>query len=105
MSDQASLWNALACRLGIKVSAPATVHLADKSVTFTALLPQFGGKSGIIVDPDWEVISPHADALLKLGHGFSAVELGSGGDDERFKEMLRDWGWSADEPKPSWWQS
>lgn len=93
----------MASRLGIKVIAPATVLIGSEGVGFAALLPQFGGKEGIIADPDWETIRPHAKALMALGYGFSAVELGSGGDDERWKDMLRDWGWSANEPKPSWW--
>ncbi|HEX5184207.1 MAG TPA: hypothetical protein VFW19_13805 [Allosphingosinicella sp.] len=103
MSDEVGYWRALASQLDIKVTAPATVLLGDESVTFTALLPQFGGDSGMIADPQWEVISPYADALLKLGYAYSAVELGSDGDDDSARRMLRDWGWSAPEPKPGWW--
>ena len=103
MSNQVAHWRELAFRLGFQVTAPATIPVGDGSATFTALLPQFGGENGMIADPYWEAISPYADALLRLGYGYSAVEIGSNPDDESAKEMLRDWGWSAAEPKPSWW--
>lgn len=103
MSDEVDRWRALASGLGIKVIAPATVLVGTERATFTALLPQFGGKTGMIVDPNWETISPHADALLKLGYGFSAVALGSDDDKQGAQEILRDWGWSSAEEKPNWW--
>jgi hypothetical protein len=103
MTDEADLWRALGSRLGFKVIAPATVMVGDERVTFTALLPQFGGNSGMIADPDWETIDSHRDALLKLGYGYSAVSLGSDGHDESAQDMLRDWGWSASERTPDWW--
>jgi hypothetical protein len=103
MSNQVDRWRELASRLRFEVIAPATIRLLDGSATFTALLPQFGGNAGMIADPDWETISPYADALFTLGYGYSAVEIGDGPDYESAKEMLRDWGWSAAGPKPSWW--
>jgi len=103
MGNEADHWRELGSRLGVEVTAPATIPVGDRSATFTALLPQFGGKSGMIADPDWEVISPYADALSRLGYGFSAVEIGSESDDESVKDMLRDWGWTAAEPTPDWW--
>ncbi len=83
--------------------APATVDIGGEIVAFTALLEQFGGKRGLVADPDWETISPHAASLLELGYSFSTVSLGDHPDYESAKEMLRDWGWSASEPEPQWW--
>jgi hypothetical protein len=103
MSNEVNCWRALASRLGIEVTAPVTVQVGDESATFAALLPQFGGRKGMIADPDWEAIDPHADALLRLGYGFSAIEIGSDPDDESTKEVLRDWGWTVSEPMPDWW--
>ena len=103
MIEEANRWRALASRLGVEVIAPATILVEDESVTFTALLPQLGATNGMIADPDWEKIDPHADALLKLGYGYSAVMLGGDSDDESAQDMLRDWGWSASEPTPHWW--
>jgi hypothetical protein len=101
MGNQADHWRQLGFALGLGVTAPVAIAVAGKELTFTALLPQLGGRHGIIVDPDWEAIGPHSDELTRLGFGFSAVEIGD--DVESAKEMLRDWGWTANEPKPSWW--
>src|SRR3982751_5214332 len=101
MSEQTDRWCALASRLGFNVTAPATIRVGDDDLTFTGLLPQFGGRSGMIVDPHWEAIGPHAAAFTKLGYGFSSVELTEDLDPESSKEMLREWGWTAAEPKPS----
>lgn len=104
MTDEVECWRGLASQLGFKIVAPATVVVGDERVTFTALLPQFGGEQGMIADPDWEKISPHADALLRLGFGYSVVEVGCHtAEADSAREMLRDWGWSAADPKPSWW--
>jgi hypothetical protein len=103
MSNPADNWRELASRLGVQVIAPASIPIGNRSALFAALLPQFGAKHGMIAHPDWEAISPHADTLARLGYGFSAVEIDGDLDDESAKEMLRDWGWSAAEPKPSWW--
>ncbi len=103
MTEEVNRWRTLASRLGVEVIAPATILVEGESVTFTALLPQFGAANGMIAHPDWETIEPHADALLKLGYGYSAVTLGSDVDDEGARAMLRDWSWSASEPTPQWW--
>jgi hypothetical protein len=102
MTNQVERWRDLAFRLGFEVVAPATIQVGDATVSFTALLPQFGGKNGMIADPEWEAISPFAEALWNLGYGFSTVEIGSVPDDDSIKEMLRDWSWSGGELKPSW---
>ncbi len=93
----------MALCLGLQIIAPATVSLGSQTATFTALLLQFGGKNGMIVDPDWMTISPLADALVRLGYGYSVVELDHITDDDGPQKMLRDWGWTAAEAKPSWW--
>ena len=103
MSTEVDRWREIASRLGIEIVAPATIALGDGNAIFTALLPQFGAKNGMIAEPNWNALSPFADTLTRLGYAFSAVEVGSDGDDESAKEMLRDWGWSAAEPKPAWW--
>ena len=103
MSEQIDRWRDLASRLGLTISSPATILVGDDSVTFTALLPELGGRRGMIADHDWEVINPHTETLRQLGYAFSAVELGGDLDRDSLKEMFRDWGWTADGPKPPWW--
>jgi hypothetical protein len=103
MTEEVNRWRSLASRLGVEVIAPATIIVGDDSVTFTALLPQFGAPNGVVAHADWNAIGPHASTLGDLGYGFSTVTLDSETDDESAKEMLRDWGWSAPEPMPLWW--
>jgi hypothetical protein len=103
MADQGRHWCELAAQLGFDITAPITVSIGGEEIVFTAHLPQFGSDKGMIIDPDGGLLSRHATALLELGFGFSAVELEGGGDAEGAEEMLRDWGWVASEPKPSWW--
>jgi hypothetical protein len=57
----------------------------------------------MIANPDRETIRPHADALLNLEYGYSAVAVGSDNDDEGAQDLLRDWGWPASEPTPHSW--
>jgi hypothetical protein len=103
MVSQADHWHRLASRLEFDVIAPAIILVGSASITFTALLPQFGCRCGMIVDPDWNVIEPNSEKLMQLGYGYSAVEIGSNSDDQSAKEMLRDWGWSSEDPRPAWW--
>ena len=103
VTDEVNRWQALGSQLGFRVIAPATLLVEGESVTFTALLPQLGGENGMIADPQGETIIRYADALRRLGYGYSVVELGSDADAESAQEMLRDWGWSGREPRPLWW--
>jgi hypothetical protein len=102
MTNQSEHWRALGDRLGIQVMAAATVTVADQSVTFTVLLRQIGGPKGIVIDPDWQLIEPYADALTDQGYGFSCCEYGDS-DDESHKEVLREWSWASSEAQPDWW--
>lgn len=47
-----------------------------------------GPPNGMVVDPEWSVLEPHAEQLLADGFGFSAVTI----DDGDLSELLSDWG-------------
>ena len=49
--------------------------------------------------PEWDATRPCGEALLKLGYGFSVIEIGDHA--EVAKKKPRDRDWSAAEPKPS----
>ena len=108
MESDTDYWREFGRRLGIEVVAPAEVQLAGATARFSALLPQFGGPAGMIVDADWEVIEPHKSALLSAGYGFSCVGAGNLRDLQNpeilasAREMLADWGWSSSAPEPDW---
>jgi hypothetical protein len=108
MSNDTDHWLELGRRLGIEVIAPVEIELEGEKARFTALLPQFGAPSGMILDADWEVIEPHKSALLAAGYGYSCVgarDAAAFDDPETLDvtgEMLADWGWSSASPKPEW---
>ena len=105
MIHEVSHWRGLGSRLSIEVKAPAIVFIGGEEVSFTALLPQFGAENGMIAEADCQLMERHAAALIKEGFGYSVVELGVGDDaeDQSAKDMLRDWGWVASMPRPTWW--
>jgi hypothetical protein len=108
MKTDADLWLELGRRLRIDVIAPIEIEVGGVKARFTALLPQFGAPAGMIVDADWEAIGPHKSALLAGGYGFSCVGAGDAADLDdpeamaSAREMLADWGWSSNSPKPEW---
>jgi hypothetical protein len=102
MTDKANCWREIGLRLGIEVIAPARVCLAGNEAQFTALLPQFGAESGMIVDAEWSAIEPHCAALIEAGYGYSCVTLDHAAGAENVVEILSDWGWTDNAPKPNW---
>ena len=104
MATQSERWKQLAETLTIQVIAPFVVDLNGNNVMFTALLPQFGSELGMVVDPDWSIIEPHAEALLRSGYGFSAIELDDLDIQDEMHQTLYDWGWSAATLKPTWYR-
>jgi hypothetical protein len=100
--DQVTAWQEVAAQLGIAITAPCEIRLADGTrVHASAHIENFGAENGMIADPDWGRIAPYAKALVANGYGFSRVALGPF-DRERIIELLADWGWSALQPAPAW---
>lgn len=99
---ETNYWQHLGNHLGIEVVSPFVFQSDQGPVEFTALLPQFGARQGMVVDGDWGVIGPHADALSDAGYGFSCCEGGEYDDTDPPLDMLRDWDWSSPKPKPDW---
>ena len=99
---ESDYWRQLGRHLGIEVVSPFIFQSKRGPVEFTALLPQFGASRGMVVDGDWKVLGPHADALSDAGYGFSCCEGGNYDESEPPLDMLRDWEWSSGTPKPDW---
>jgi hypothetical protein len=102
MTDEAGCWREIGLRLGVEVIAPARIRLAGSEARFTALLPQFGAASGMIVDAEWSAIEPHCAALNEAGYGYSCMALDDATGAETVVETLSDWGWTDTAPKPNW---
>ena len=99
MSDQSSLLQQVGQHFGIEVVSPAKISLGKEHPTFTALLTQFGGEKGIVVDPEWATIEPFVEALKHAGFGFSCITIDD--DITGLGVVLMDWAWTSDQPRPS----
>jgi len=101
-ADQVEIWNRVARELDLAVVAPCELILSNgDKISATALVEHFGARKGMVVDPDWSTIAPHAERLVADGYGYSAVEIS--GDHASLIEILRDWGWSGAPDEKSWW--
>lgn len=89
--DQTSIWLEAGSRLKIEVIAPCEIVLSDGSWFSATALIKVGPRNGMVVDPAWSVLEPHADQLVADGFGYSAVEMRN--DHAAIAEMLTDWGW------------
>ena len=86
-SDQISKWRAAGLRDGFDVIAPCKVVLSNGSTLEATALVRIGPPRGMVVDPQWSVLEPHAEQLVADGFSYSAVTI----DDDDLGEMLRDW--------------
>lgn len=100
---QVQAWKRVAVELGFSVEAPCDVTLTDGThVKATAHLKDFGGRNGMIVDPVWAILKPHAQALEASGYGYSCVTLDQSSDRASIIEVLSDWTWTGVGPAPAW---
>ena len=88
--------------IGVTVVVPYEISLNGRSIIFSALIPHFGSQNGMVVDPDWSVIQPHAHSLNAAGFGYSCMSIQKF-TAEGLRHVLKDWGWSGPtDRKPDW---
>ena len=90
--------------LGLEIITPYDLKIDEKtSIRYDVLLPQLGGKKGMLVTCDASLAS---EELIGPDYGFSSYDVYSvrgNFDVERYKIMFSDWGWtSAESEKPDW---
>lgn len=100
MTTQSEFWVGIAKNLNIRVVAPFAYQFGGGEIEFAAMLPDFGGESGIVADPDWDKIEPAAHQLQRDGFGYSCIEVDD--DFEGMIEVLEDWTWTGASPEPEW---
>jgi hypothetical protein len=104
MIDQVQAWRRLATEMGIDVAAPCRIVLSNNiHIEATAHVRDFGAPNGMVVDPDFEVLRPYREALIEAGYGYSGVELDDLSDRASIIDMLTDWSWASNRPRPTWW--
>ena len=89
--------------LGFMLVAPYELRCASGvNVVYAALLPEFGSKRGMLVI----VARDHAEAMRvaqEQQFGFSVLSDDPTYDRDSFVEMLCDWGWTSEQPRPAWY--
>ena len=90
--------------LGLDVISPYFLKIDHQtSIRFDVLLPQLGGKYGMLITVDAKLAS---EALFGPNYGFTSYDVYYELDDydiEDYKEMFSDWGWtSVESEKPDW---
>ena len=95
MDQQILAWRRVASELGVRVVTPCQITLNSGQTFLATALVEVGPPNGIVVDTDWQVLRPHATALVDEGYGYSAISLDDDFDRSGMVEVLRDWGWTA----------
>jgi hypothetical protein len=103
VATQSECWRSIADELGFRVIAPFIYTSSNGEVEFAAMLPDFGGESGIVTDPDWEKIELWTNNLRQDGFGFSCIEVDRNADG--IIDVLQDWTWTSPAAKPAWLKS
>ena len=103
MATQSECWKSIADELGFRVIAPFVYKSSDGEVEFAAMLPDFGGESGIIVDPNLDKIEPWTNDLDRDGFGYSCITVD--GNADGMIDVLEDWTWTSSAAKPAWLNS
>ena len=88
-ADQIGQWRAAGLRTGIEVVTPCKVLLSNGLTVVATALVMVGPSRGVVVDPKWTVLQPHAEQLVADGFGYSVVTIS---DDEDLGEVLSEWG-------------
>jgi hypothetical protein len=92
-------WRTAATELGIRVTAPYQMEATGTSITWCALVHDFGYPAGTLV------LTMHDRPLHPAGYGVSLVnpELYGAYDRTTFVETLEDWGWVGAGTPPAWY--
>jgi hypothetical protein len=100
-------WREASARLGIRVTAPFELRVADAVIAVEAFLPDFGGTKGALLfaitedeeDTRASDARPAGLYISQLGTDYQQF------DEELFRITLDDWGWyDAADQKPSWYE-
>lgn len=91
--EQIAKWQRVADPFRIKVIAPCEIVLGIGSAFIATALVKVGPPLGMVVDPNWAVLAPHAEAFVEAGYGYSAVTIGDEDELDACRDILLDWGW------------
>ena len=100
-------WRIVATGLGIQLLSPILLPLPDGTQwEFAALLPQFGGERGMLIDVEHS--SAAFAAAVAAGYGASSMLAEHHHlpvDPANYIDCLIDWGWVGQGAAPAWYVS
>lgn len=95
-----------ACReLQLRIVVPFNLKIDDKDVHAQALVPELGGRNGMIVVTRFDELQGLGPKLLELGYGYTVLEEPFADEEfdlTSYAEMFSDWGWGAEGKRPDW---
>jgi len=98
-------WRSVAAELGLEFVAPVSLPLPDGTEwEFAALLPQFGGEHGMLIDTEHSVAA--FAAAVDAGYGVSSMLAEHHHlpiDPGNYVDCLIDWGWVGQGAVPAWY--
>jgi hypothetical protein len=98
-------WRVVAAALEIEFTVPPPLPLPDGGTSpFAVLLPQFGGKNGMLIAAE------HSAAAFAVataaGYGVSCMRVETFHlpvDPQDYVDCLKDWGWAGEGAAPAWY--
>lgn len=98
-------WRAVAAALEIEFSVPPPLPLPNGEPSpFAVLLPQFGGKNGMLIAAEHSTAA--FAAAIAAGYGVScmrAERFHLPVDPQNYVDCLKDWGWAKERAAPAWY--
>jgi hypothetical protein len=102
-------WRSVAEALSLEFIGPFYLSLPEgRRSEFAGLLPQFGGKRGMLIDCEHDQEEAFA-AAIAAGFGYSVMRAEHHNlpvEPTDYLDCLRDWGWSVEgQTPPEWYAS
>lgn len=96
-------WQRAAADLGFELVAPFMLQTPSEELACFGLVPQFGGKNGLVIVLDHDPCL--AQVAQSSGYGYSCLyESTEPYEMQNFVDVLNDWGWCRQgEAPPKWY--
>lgn len=75
----------------LEIESPFEMSIGENIYCLQYLIKGYGAKHGMVIDKEWSKLEPVTDQLLKMGYGFSCIDLEDPSCVD-FQDVLDDWG-------------
>lgn len=101
-------WELIAKEFGLNIVIDYKFICDNIAIEVPVLLKDFGAKNGMLIIDNYRSVSSFVQIINQQDFGFSCLtssknfDLNISETRSSIIEMLSDWGWSSDAPKPYW---